>query len=62
MQGQQGGCRVRTLALSMLGGMALPPTPILEQSMESPSSVKLRRPTTTPFSDATTAPSQDKLL
>lgn len=40
--------------LSMLGGMALPPTPILPQSMWSPSSLKVRRPTTTPFSLATT--------
>lgn len=39
---------------SMLGGIALPPTPILVQSMRSPSSEKTRRPTTTPFSEATT--------
>jgi hypothetical protein len=41
--------------LLMLGGMALPPTPMRLQSMSSPSSVKVSRPTTTPFSDATTA-------
>jgi hypothetical protein len=40
--------------LSMFGGMALPPTPILLQSMKSPSSLKVNRPTTTPFSEATT--------
>ena len=47
--------RATSRALSMFGGMALPPTPILEQSMASPSSLNVSRPTTTPFSDATTA-------
>ncbi len=41
-------------ALSTLGGTALPPTPMRWQLMRSPSSRKLSRPTTTPFSDATT--------
>lgn len=44
-----------SLALSMFGGMALPPTPMRRQSIGSPSSRNVRRPTTTPFSDATTA-------
>ena len=39
---------------SAVGGIALPPTPILVQSIVSPSSSKMSRPTTTPFSDATT--------
>jgi hypothetical protein len=45
-----GGART----LSMFGGMALPPTPMRRQSMKSPSSRNDSRPTTTPFSDATT--------
>jgi hypothetical protein len=45
--------------LSKLGGMALPPTPILVQSMVSPSSVKMSLPTTTPFSLATTVNSRN---
>ena len=36
------------------GGIAFPPTPILVQSMRSPSSRNVSCPTTTPFSDATT--------
>ena len=35
---------------SAVGGMALPPTPILVQSISSPSSSKMSLPTTTPFS------------
>jgi hypothetical protein len=46
--------------LLMFGGMALPPTPMRLQSMLSPSSVNVSRPTTTPFSDATTAQQQSK--
>jgi hypothetical protein len=46
--------------LLMFGGMALPPTPMRLQSMWSPSSVKVSRPTTTPFSDATTARQQQQ--
>lgn len=49
---EQGKC---ILALLMFGGIALPPTPIRLQSMWSPSSVNVSRPTTTPFSEATTA-------
>ena len=41
--------------LSTLGGIAFPPTPMRWQSIKSPSSRKVSRPTTTPFSDATTA-------
>lgn len=41
--------------MSTLGGMALPPTPIRWQSIRSPSSRNDSLPTTTPFSDATTA-------
>ncbi len=40
--------------LSTLGGIALPPTPMRVQSIRSPASRKLSRPTTTPFSEATT--------
>ena len=43
------------LTLSTLGGTALPPTPMRWQSMRSPSSRKVSLPTTTPFSEATTA-------
>ena len=39
---------------SIDGRMALLPTPILVQSMVSPSSSKMILPTTIPFSDATT--------
>ena len=43
-----------SVTLSTLGGMALPPTPMRAQSIGSPSSRNVSRPTTTPFSDATT--------
>jgi hypothetical protein len=39
---------------SIDGGIALPPTPILVQSIVSPSSSKMILPTTMPFSEATT--------
>ena len=44
----------------MLGGMALPPTPMRRQSIKSPSSRNVSRPTTTPFSEATTAGEQQR--
>ena len=44
----------------MLGGMALPPTPMRQQSIRSPSSRKVSRPTTTPFSEATTAGGEER--
>lgn len=55
-EGRLPPCRAREgPTLSMLGGMALPPTPMRRQSIWSPSSRKVSRPTTTPFSEATTA-------
>jgi hypothetical protein len=50
---------LQVCTLSTLGGMAFPPTPMRAQSMTSPSSWNVSRPTTTPFSDATTVASTD---
>jgi hypothetical protein len=48
------GAKAYPLTFSTCGGMALPPMPIRRQSMRSPSSLKVSRPTTIPFSEATT--------
>jgi hypothetical protein len=43
-----------SVILSIKGGIALPPMPMRVQSIKSPSSRNVTRPTTMPLSDATT--------